>query len=418
MKSTRDIQVILGEHAEYAEIAVAGSARVSAITARTLADAASKAGVAVTEPVLRRLRVIAESFAKQPRSFSKVIATAKDPIDGRDGTLRWEASFDQVTQPLRRRSDLPPSRRPFGSPQPVNHYAGFRYVDVKADEHVATIIPPTAGVDGVDVCGQPIKAPDGRPCEIKVDKSLTVQEDGKVIARIDGTLQLENNTLSISDVLNVPGCVDFTTGSIKVNGSVHVREHVRANFTIEASGDVSVDGLVEAATIKCGGNFHCYRGVTAKGRGQLVIGGSAALGYLNDATARIEKNLTLRKEAIDCLVAVKGDLHAETATIIGGEVEVAGMAVIGTLGSRSNKPTVILPRGKLVVYQGIHQGVILMLPASGAEHAPVQLQAGIRQWLQGALQLGRGADGQWYFTNAQKQVIPLTDVANIQQRAA
>jgi uncharacterized protein len=413
--SEQDIQVRLGEHGEYAEIFLSAAAGPSTVTPEALAATVRQAGVAVTEGVNKRLQAVAESFLSKPRAFSKVVATAKDPVHGVNGSLKWEAAFDQVTQPPQRRANSPGGHRPPGCPKPVNHYAGFRYVGVKAGEHVATITQPTAGTDGVDVCGQAIKARPGKPCEIRVDNSLTVLEDGKVISNYEGTLQFENDTLSVSDVLTVSGCVDFTTGNIKVNGSVYVKEHVRAMFSIDASGDVTVDGLVEAATINCTGNFYCRRGVTAKGRGKIVTGAAAEVGYLNDAHGTIGTHLSLRREAIDCEMTIKGDLHAEAATIIGGRLDIGGKAVIGTLGSRNGKHTTILPRGPLVVHRLIHHGVIFLLPTANSR---VFSEAMLRDPVQGEVQLVRNEDGQWCFINAQKLVIPLADVATIQRRAA
>lgn len=415
MTNDRDIQVRLGEYGEYAEVAIKADADPSTITFESLTAAATAAGVAVTGAVAERLQTVAASFQRQPRAFSKIIATAKDPVHGKDGYLRWEAAFARVTQPPARRDTSCSGARPVGGFKAVNHRAGFRYVDVKTGEHVATIIQPTPGNEGIDVCGQPIKAHPGKPCDVRVDRTLAVNEDGKVIAEREGTLVFDHNILSVQEVLTVSGCVDFTTGNIKVNGSVDVKEHVRAMFTINATGDVTVGGIVEAATIICNGNFHCRRGVTAKGRGKIVTGGDANVGYLNDACGTIGAQLQLRREAIDCELLVKGNLQAETATVIGGMIEVQGESVIGTLGSRAAKPTVILPRGSLRVIHVIHQGVTLRLPVPN--NSRVLTEAILRDDVQGEVQLQQMND-QWCFVTPQKQVLPLADVANIQNRRA
>lgn len=404
----QDIQIRLCERGEFAELSISAKADPRSMSAENLLAAVEVAGIKITASVQRRVEQIAASFHQQPRKLTKIIATSSNPVHGEDGYLKWESEFARVTKPATKRS------RPSGCSSPVNHYAGLHYVDVKAGDHVATIVEPTPGIDGIDVCGQLIKAKPGVKCDVRVDQSLQVDDAGRVITTREGTLQFERNVLRVDDVLNISGCVDFTTGNIHVNGSVVVREHVRAMFTIEASLDVTVLGLVEAATIICKRDFHCRRGMAAKGRGRLEIGRDAETGYLNDATAIIKRDLILHREAIDCQIEIDGQLRGESATVIGGTLIVKGACRLATLGSRGCKPTIIQPGGSLNVLRTIHQGVILRLPTANGQIT----EAALRDSVKGPVKLERNAEGQWCFATGNNLTMPLAAIADLTLRKA
>jgi hypothetical protein len=91
---------------------------------------------------------------------------------------------------------------------------------------------------------------------------------------------------------------------------------------------------------------------------------------------------------------------------------------VGTLGSRVNKPTVIIPRGTLRVGREIYPGVILRLPPVKAGSKSASIEAHMREHVRGPVRLLRDADGQWVFMTQQGTSIALRDVAEVPPRKA
>jgi uncharacterized protein (DUF342 family) len=288
-------------------------------------------GVTLDEENRGRLEELVKSFCDDPRRIEQVIARATPPEDGIDGRLEWVDCFDpeQQTSPAQQ---IEPEGR-------VDFYNQVSYISIEHGDHIATIIQPTEGKDGCDVTGASIPAKPGKPTDVKIDSSLTVAEDGRVLAQTAGVLEFNDRTLAIARLMEVSECVDFSTGNINFDGSVHVREGVRDRFVVKTTENLAVDGLVEAATIVTGKDFHCRRGMAAKDRGQILVGGDAHVGYLNNVRGRVRGHLFVRRELMDCELIVGKSLSSSQGTIVGGRVIVTGPAEVAGLGSGGGTPT-------------------------------------------------------------------------------
>lgn len=117
--------------------------------------------------------------------------------------------------------------------------------------------------------------------------------------------------LRVIELYEVPGFVDFSTGNIDFEGSVHVRQGIRDRFEVKATGSIIVDGLVEGATIHCGGDFTAHQGMVGKERGLLFVKGNADVGYLNNVKAEIIGNLTVRRELMNCDLVIGKSLNCK-----------------------------------------------------------------------------------------------------------
>ena len=164
---------------------------------------------------------------------------------------------------------------------------------------IALLHPPTKGKPGVDVHGASIPARDGVPLRVTPGRGVEAieldagpdpedplppdsapEEHGSEIeavapsilfrAKMDGLILRENDVISISELLEVNGDVDFNTGNIRVpNGSVRISGTVRTSFAVSAPESVIVEGVVENALIRAGGSVEVGGGLLMKkGRGR------------------------------------------------------------------------------------------------------------------------------------------------------
>ncbi|MBK7405981.1 MAG: DUF342 domain-containing protein [Phycisphaerales bacterium] len=302
------------------------------VTVSMLLSLARERGVEVGskgEEVLRRL---SERFRAERAPLNEVFAEATPPRHGIDSSIEWQPGFD----PSHAGEAAGPSDPSSGR---IDFYARTSFIRVHREDHVATILPATEGLDGRDVCGRTLAASAGKPLTIEVDASLARLDDGRVIAQLDGQLSFDGRRIVVNPVLDVQGTVDFSTGNIAFEGDVVIRHDIRDRFRVRATKSVTVEGLVDASHIECGGDLTARRGVAGRAEGTIEVGGSAHIGYLDEVSGHIGKDLLCAREIMRCHLFVGGNLVSDLGAIIGGCVTVAGDVRVADLGSGGDTPT-------------------------------------------------------------------------------
>ena len=423
------IEVTIEERGSVAKVVIPDDFDPALLDAALLATLVLKRGIAVDSAVEAQLLRVARTFREEPSRLEQVIARSTAAIDGQDGSIEWMEGLDPTTRPAvavgQDDADV------------VDYYNQVGYVRVAKGSHVATLHEPTLGEDGRDVTGRTIKAKPGRRNDVKIDPSLSPDGSGRVIAGVDGILEYQHGVLRVSRVFEVRDAIDFSTGNIDFDGTVIVRDGVRDRFEVKATKDIIVDGLIEAATINCGRNFTCPRGMAAKGQGQLVVDGDAVVGYLNNVKGRIKGSLTVQRELINCDLVIGGDLICDQGTVIGGIVAVSGSVRVAVLGSNAERSTSLIldpttlpgttleacedERAECVqkmsedsavdvqIHKVIHPGVCITI-------GDVEVSFGVA--LKGPIKIGRDAHQRLYFREGNGPTRPLNILAKIVDRAA
>lgn len=261
-----------------------------------------------------------------------IIAKGTPPTDGEDGRLEW--ALDE----LKKNNPKPEAGKDQGA---VSFYEQSHYTIVKSGQVLGTLHPPTSGEDGRDVTGQTLPATEGRPAEFNHDESILIGKGHKIIANADGVLDCSKGMAAIHDTIDVHDNIDFNTGNICFDGNVIVRKGVRDCFKIETGGDVEVRGLIEAATIVAGRNLHAKGGFAGREQGVAEVAGDLYARYLDAVTVRVEGDLCVDREVLNCNTTVRGRVASPRSSIIGGQTLVAGGVVVAELGSNGLPQTTV-----------------------------------------------------------------------------
>ena len=303
------------------------------VTGASIAAAAEEHGVRLTDG--DRGRIEHEAAAYEAASGAVLLLGEGCAVEhGRDGRVVWHAGFAP------RGADEGVATAACGA---ADYYNAVDYIRVREGDHTADLIQATAGRDGQDVMGGRLAAKAGLPAAAKFDPaSFTVEADGRVVAGLDGVLIAAKDNVRISRLIEVGEYVDFHTGNIEVDGGVHVRKGVRDKFRIDATEDVCVEGLVESASIACGGRLVLRQGMASRDGGSLRVGGDAEVGFLNTVTVAVAGTLSVRRELMNCTTEVGGDLLAAAARVIGGTTVVSGAIHADHVGSGGQVRTVVV----------------------------------------------------------------------------
>lgn len=225
--------------------------------------------------------------------------------------------------------------------------------NVKKGQLLVEIIPPTDGTAGKNVLGEEISALKGKPAKVIKGKNIYEDESGlKIYADVDGQVFFRDGKLQVSQVYEIPGDVDHSTGNVTFNGKVTIKGNVKSGFTVEADGDIEVNGVVEGATLLSKGNILLNRGIQGNNQAYLQCSGNLISKYIENTTIKSFGNI----EA-DCIlhsnIVAKGNITVDgkKGLIVGGQVrageEIRAKIIGSHMGTITNLEVGIDPDEKM-----------------------------------------------------------------------
>jgi len=259
-----------------------------------------------------------------------VVARGKDPVSGNDARLIFK--FDKV-QELKPKEDA----------EGRIDYKDIDFVqNATRDQVLVEKVPPTEGVPGTDVFGEPVSARSGRDVKLPAGPNTKASEDGlKLLAAIDGAVVYAGKMVKINDVHTIGGDICAETGNIRHNGSLIIRGKVDSGFEVIAKGDIEVAKNVDDAKIVSGGNIMVKGGFLGSRSGFLKAAGDIHCKYINDQIVDAGGSVYIGGEAFNSLITAKDGVFVsgQKGRIVGGGV-MAGDEIKATcLGSDAGTRT-------------------------------------------------------------------------------
>ena len=223
--------------------------------------------------------------------------------------------------------------------------ADYKYTNyvrqVMKDDTICEITLPVPGTAGLRVDGTVEEPKPVKPAKVPKGVNTVVTEDGlRLVATMDGHLEFTNQCFQVRPVLVVKGDVDYEFGNIQFTGDVHIQGDVRENFSVSATGSVSIDGLVEAATVEAGTDVLITRGVVGDNRALIRSGGCVRVKYLENCVVYAKDGVYA-----DCIMnsQIFSDSVIEVCTgrgsVIGGAMTAAQTIRAKMIGAESGRRT-------------------------------------------------------------------------------
>jgi hypothetical protein len=219
---------------------------------------------------------------------------------------------------------------------------------VKMNAEILRRKPPTLGRDGYTVTGQTLTAKPGawkkfRPGEgVKVSPS----DENLYLAAITGMPKFQNDKMWVDDTFNCKG-VNVGTGNIKFDGAVLVNGDVTEKMEIHATGDVTINGFVESATIFAGGDIIITEGAMGKVNEtstefstRLVAEGSVHVQHGQGLNIKCKGNVTVGRQLAYSNIVCGGSVIVGPAdnpdgNLFSCNVQCNAAIIAGTLGAVS-----------------------------------------------------------------------------------
>lgn len=155
--------------------------------------------------------------------------------------------------------------------------------------------------------------------------------------------------------------VTVSTGSVKFDGDVQVKGSVGTGALIRATGDVIINGNVEAAQIESGGSILIRRGVNASGHGLLEAEHDIKAQFF-EAVQLTAKGDICANYCLNCEMRAEGKviISGSKGTLAGGMTWAELGVQAQYIGNRNNIPTIIKlgnTERKLKEQQGIDEAI-------------------------------------------------------------
>ncbi len=197
--------------------------------------------------------------------------------------------------------------------------------NVTEGDLLAVYHPAIQGKSGRDVTGAFEKANMYKELRPLTGKGISNEKNPyEYYATKSGKIEYDadNNKLSVVEVYEVQGGCDLADNPvIDFNGDVIIHGNVEAGVIINAGKSLTVEGVVESATITAGGTVCLKRGMQGAGKGSIVAGGDVFTEFLEYANVQaggsVQSNVILNsKVTADNSITLTG----KKGLIAGGNV--------------------------------------------------------------------------------------------------
>lgn len=216
-----------------------------------------------------------------------------------------------------------------------------RVQNVIAGQVLAEKQPPTRGKIGRTVTNRILEARDGRDIPLRSGKNTKMSEDGfKVFSQKDGQVFLTGGDITVREIYEVRGDLDYNVGNVDFVGSVIIHGNVKENFRIKAAGDIIIKGVSQRAELLAEGKIMCKGGI--KG-GKVKTEQSIYARYIDNADVSANLDVVAREEIINSQISAGGRVICLTGKggIIGGKIICGQQIYAKKLGSESYIKTIL-----------------------------------------------------------------------------
>ncbi|MBR6293558.1 MAG: DUF342 domain-containing protein [Lachnospiraceae bacterium] len=304
-----------------------GDIPADSLTPEMLRDFLSSRGVkaGIDKNLLQQI-IINKLFDRQ-----HVIAQGQPPVNGVDGSFKllFKTEIDNHPKVLEDGS--------------VDYRNIDIYEPVHAGMKIAEYIPATPGHFGYNVSGAVLTCSNGRELSPLKGSGFVISDDKKTYtSTLDGKIEYKNDTITVTNVLDIPGDVDLTTGDIVFNGDIIIHGNVHMGSVIRSKNNITVMGNVEGAMLYAGGEIQLKAGMQGGGKGYVEADGDIWGKFFEQTKVRCNGNLNVNS-MMNCDVFCCGDItiSGRHGIIVGGTTMTQGNINATVIGNMAEVKTVV-----------------------------------------------------------------------------
>ncbi len=169
-----------------------------------------------------------------------------------------------------------------------------------------------------DVFGNVFEHEQRKIVSLKPGKGVSENEKGEIISSLEGCLEIDGESLSVSESFRIDNVEDWRSGDLHFSGSVEVGSQVIQNFGIYAGGDIIIHGTSEGANLKSGGNLVVKEGIIGETGKSVESEKNIEARYANQADIFCHHDCEFKSGLFHSSVLAHGKLVVKGGALVGG----------------------------------------------------------------------------------------------------
>ncbi|GIC78325.1 DUF342 domain-containing protein [Moritella sp. F3] len=276
-----------------------------------------------------------------------IAAEGQLPINGKNAELKRQVSLarERLLQP-QLKADGNVDMRNLGEIEMV-----------EKNDLLIEKIPADDGTKGFDLLGKELLPKSGKDTKLQAGPGTCIDPNNplKLLATMTGQVVEVRGVLQVDDMLTIKS-VDVSTGHIKFKGSILITGDVDAEMIVQSSGDITVMGFVDSATLIAEGDVIVNKGilgrqVTNKDNLQelatkITAQGQIRAQFVQYSALTATGDITITKQLLHSVTNTKGKLTVNDGfnrrgDIVGGIVNASNGISVVSIGATSGTRTEI-----------------------------------------------------------------------------
>jgi len=269
-----------------------------------------------------------ERLSKVRSSFHCCCARGLSPHNGEEAYLRYHVDLESQGRPV----ELEDGRVDFKN---INNF-----ISVEEGQLLVEKIPPTPGIQGMDVLGLPIPAKPGKDIPLPVGRNVTVIDGCRLVAAISGQLYIARKRINVLPVIEIAGNVDYSTGNIDFMGSVIVHGSVLSGFSVKAGGNVEIRGSIGGGMVEAN-NITVRTGIQGMNRSVVKARERVVANFIENATIYADKEVVVSDVVRHSKIfaGVRIIVDGRRGLVLGGQLSAGEEIRVRTAGSQAQPAT-------------------------------------------------------------------------------
>ena len=278
-----------------------------------------------------------------------IVAEGQLPIHGKNAELKRQVSLarERLLQP-KIKADGNVDMRNLGE---INM--------VQVNDVLIEKIPADDGTKGFDLLGKELLPKSGKDTKLQAGPGTCIDPNNplRLLATMTGQAVEVRNVLQIDDMLTIKN-VDVGTGHIEFKGSILITGNVDAEMIVKSSGDITVMGFVDSATLEAKGDIIVNKGIlgrqlTNKNNNynhqlatKISAQGQIRAQFVQYSELTATGDITITKQLLHSVTHTKGKLTVSDGfnrhgDIVGGTVNANNGINVVSIGATSGTKTEI-----------------------------------------------------------------------------
>lgn len=144
----------------------------------------------------------------------------------------------------------------------VDFNQDIQFQPIRKGAVICLIRPPKPGTDGMDVTGQELPSPQPASLFIPQGENTAVGKGGQALVALeDGLLYHKDDRFCVHAQRIIDGNLDQFQGTLRASGNLYIEGNVDGGASIEATGDVLINGKLGQAHVISGGTVRVQQGI-------------------------------------------------------------------------------------------------------------------------------------------------------------